>query len=270
MGKVQRQEQLLYEQLMENERLTLAKAMELLRVSESTVRRLFANLVADGRAIRNYGGIQRLPEGTLETYFYDQPPSANILKKQQIAQHAVRFVESGDTLYLDSGSTLLRFSIALAEQMENNTLSEITVITNAMSNVTVLQKCCRIILLGGEFQDSCTDLSGYLAENTLRSLRFSKCFLGSSGYDAGFGFSARDFTLARLNEIALTNAARSYVLMDSSKFGKTTMVSYSQNCPVGTLITEAPPPPAFAESLTLHGTAVEIAPPCAEPTAEAP
>ena len=40
------------------QKLSLAEAMELLGISESTARRMFSKLEADGVAIRTHGGIQ--------------------------------------------------------------------------------------------------------------------------------------------------------------------------------------------------------------------
>ena len=42
------------------QRLSVADAVELLGVSESTARRIFAKLEKDGRAIRTHGGIRSI------------------------------------------------------------------------------------------------------------------------------------------------------------------------------------------------------------------
>ena len=62
MKKIERQEQTVLRTLREKNTLTLAQVMELLDVSESTVRRLFVRLEERGVAIRRHGGIQLLRE----------------------------------------------------------------------------------------------------------------------------------------------------------------------------------------------------------------
>lgn len=61
MGKVKEQKLLILDWLQINNKLTLEDATELLSVSQSTVRRLFAGLEEDGRAICYHGGIQLIP-----------------------------------------------------------------------------------------------------------------------------------------------------------------------------------------------------------------
>ena len=75
----------------------------------------------------------------------------------------------------------------------------------------------------------------------LKSLSFNKCFLGADGYNPNFGFTAADFSSARLNEIALQNAEQRIILMDSGKFNATAVVSYSRNGHVNKLITDEQP-----------------------------
>ena len=260
MGKVQQQEQLIYEKLQECGKLSVMQARELLGVSDSTVRRFFFDLESDKKAIRNYGGIVQISSDCLSQYSYEQLEGKNAEQKQAIAEFAVNFVKSGDTVYIDSGTTLSRFSKMLSERIESreNKLDNITVITNSLSNLTIMQKHNRIILIGGEFREQRRDFCGYLAEETLKSLRFTKCFLGSDGYSPGFGFTTTDFLTARLNEIVLENSRQSFVLMDSSKFTSTAVVSYSKNCPVDILVTDSTPPKTAAEQLIIQKTEVKI------------
>jgi len=256
VGKVHRQEQLLYAKLKENGKLSVTEAKELLGVSDSTVRRFFSNLESSGKVIRNYGGIQ-MSADSLEQYSFERLEGKNAELKQAIAEHAIKFVENGDTIYIDSGTTLSRFSKLLSERLENG-LKNIIVVTNSLSNLTVLQKHSRIIFIGGEFREQRRDFCGYLAEEMLKSLRFSKCFLGSDGYIPGFGFTTTDFFTARLNETVLENSEKAFVLMDSSKFNSTAVVSYSKNRRVGALITDSAPPTAAAEQLVRQKTDVII------------
>lgn len=54
----QEREQELMTRLSLVQKLSLSEAMELLNVSESTARRMFAKLERDGFAIRTHGGVQ--------------------------------------------------------------------------------------------------------------------------------------------------------------------------------------------------------------------
>ncbi|NMA23838.1 MAG: DeoR/GlpR transcriptional regulator [Spirochaetales bacterium] len=227
MGKVAAQQNIIFEWLQRKGQISLHEAIELLGVSESTVRRLFIGLEKNGRALRTYGGLQYIPDRQIE-YSYDAVESRNVDKKQAIASCAVSFVENGATIYMDSGSTLSQFGGALASRLENGKLSNITIFTNSLINLHRLQKYGKILLIGGEFRENRKDFCGYLAEETLQNLHFSQCFLGSDGFNPSLGFTTTDFFTARLNEIVLNNSLESYVLMDSTKFSTSAIVSYTK------------------------------------------
>ena len=106
MKKTERQEQLLLEQLGHRHTLTLAEAKTLLGVSESTARRLFIRLESSGAAVRRYGGIQLLQESPAADYLYEQVEGQYAAQKRQIGRCAAEMIESGDVLYLDSGTTM--------------------------------------------------------------------------------------------------------------------------------------------------------------------
>jgi DeoR family fructose operon transcriptional repressor len=258
MGKFQQQEQLLYDQLKKTGKITLAQATTLLGCSVSTVRRYFLDMQASGRAIRYHGGIQLIPNGP-DSYSFERLEVVNIRQKQAIAAFAVHLPENGDTVYVDSGTTLLRFSELLAERLQSGELSGVTVVTNSLSNLNVLKQDARPVLIGGEFRENRRDFCGYLAEEMLKSLRFSKCFLGSEGYDPSFGFTTSDFSAARLNEIVLDNTERSYILMDSTKFEAAATVSFSRNRAVHMLITDAAPSRSIVKSLLHQNISLQIA-----------
>ena len=68
------------EQLRHKNTMTLAQAMELLGVSESTVRRLFIRLENSGAAMRRYGGIQLLHDSIAVDYQYEQVEEQYVLQ----------------------------------------------------------------------------------------------------------------------------------------------------------------------------------------------
>lgn len=257
MGKVQEHERQLLDKLKTVGRLSLTDAINLLNVSESTARRLFIRLEKDGHVIRNYGGIQYFCEPNMN-YSFDQLESQNVAQKQAIAAYAVLLVENNDTIYIDSGTTLSHFSALLNTRIDTDALQNVTIFTNSLINLNTLQKQAHLHLIGGEYRQNRKDFCGYLTEETLKSLRFTKCFLGSDGYRPSFGFTTTDFHTARLNEIVLKNSQQSFVLMDSSKFDTSALVSYTRLHTVGLLITDRELPDQIQDSLALQGTAVHI------------
>lgn len=256
MKKVERQEGLLLEQLKMKKRLSLSEAIDLLKVSESTVRRLFIRLENGGFAIRSYGGIQLVGNHPIMDYSYDQVEGRSVEQKKMIGERAALLPESGDMLYLDSGTTMAHLCAAMAGRIERKELSGVTVFTNSLVNLELLYKYVPVSLIGGEYRASRKDFCGYMAEEAVKNLHFTKCFLGADGYHLHHGFTATDFQTARLNELAIRNTDRRLVLMDSSKFTVTSVVSYSRNQLIHTLITDRLPEEALIRRLSEQGTEI--------------
>lgn len=226
--------------LSEYKKISVAEAMQLLDISESTVRRLFIRLEENGKVIRNHGGIQQLPDTFLD-YSYEASAQQYSEQKRSIAQKAIELVESEDILFLDSGTTVAQFSLALAQRIESGLLHDISVFTNSLINLNHLNKFAKVSIIGGNYRDYRKDFCGYIAEETLKNLYFTKCFLGADGYSAESGFTSKEFNTARINELVLTNSKKRYILIDASKFNSTAIVSYSKNLRVDAVVVDTIP-----------------------------
>lgn len=259
MKKIELQEQAIMEFLQVTKKASVADIIHLLQVSESTVRRLFNRLESKGCVLRCYGGIQLLSGGDSD-YLYEQVETRNIEKKMEIANSAISEIEGGDIVYLDSGTTLAHFSMALSRKLERKELQNITIFTNSLINLHILQDQITINLIGGEYRKHRKDFCGYIAEETVKTLHFTKCFLGADGYNVQNGFTATDFHTARLAEIALNSSEQHYILMDSSKFSTPAFVSYSQKCHIDVVYTDALPESTVLSQMERDGIRVKVVP----------
>ena len=124
------------------------------------------------------------------------------------------------------------------------------IFTNSLVNLNLLKRH-DVTLIGGKFRDLRKDFHGYTAEEALKSLHFNKCFLGADAYSAQNGFTTTDFSTARLNELVLERSEEKYVLMDSSKFFLSSIVSYSRRISPDKIITEAYPDQSYPETQDL-------------------
>ena len=258
MTKTERYEHLILEQLRQDGRITVQRAMELLGVSESTVRRAFRRLWESEQVVQVYGGIG-LPAPQLAQYSFEAVKGQAIEEKQRIARRALEYVHDGDLIFLDSGTTLMQFASVLTEAIDEGRLRDLTVFTNSLANLKLLGERTRVNLIGGEYRKARQDFCGYLAEETVRSLHFLRCFLGTDGYLPGSGFTTTDFLTARLNELVLSCSSQRIVLADSSKFCTPAVVCYSRRQTVDLLITDRLPDETARASLEAAGTVLEVA-----------
>lgn len=235
--KTEKYEHLLKNTLLTQESLSTEGAAELLGVSVSTARRLFLNLQESGDAIRCFGGICRR-EGD---YSFDALNTASANEKLKIGNFAFSILPESGAIYLDGGTTVARLATSIAEAGGRKD----PIFTNSLVNLNLLSSCCDVQIIGGRYRENRRDFCGFLAEESVKRLHFSACFLGADALDMENGFSATDFDTAKLNSTVLGCSDLRCVLIDSSKFGKTAFVKYATTDMVTHIITDAPPKKPF-------------------------
>ena len=232
----QNREQELLARLSLVQKLSLSEAMELLQISESTARRLFARLEQDGRAIRTHGGVQCINHA-IAAYSFEDGEKINIDKKTAIAREACKHLEDGDVIFCDSGTTIQCFCAELIRRLQTEQL-KIVVCTNSLANLELLSPYLPVKLVGGEYRANRKDFCGYMTEQALRGLYFSKSFVGADGCAQGKQFTTTDYETARMNQIAIENSEKCFMLVDSSKFATMAHVAYTPVQTLDTIITD--------------------------------
>ena len=229
-------EQQLMARLSVVQKLSLSEAMELLNVSESTARRMFAKLEQEGVAIRTHGGVQSVG-GAMTMYSFEYGARTNIERKTAIARRAVQYLEDGDVVFCDSGTTIQCLCAELVNRIRDDKL-KIKLYTNSLANLELLAPHMQVNLVGGEYRAYRKDFCGYLTEQALQGLRFTKSFVGADGCVGEGQFTTTDFDTARMNQIAMRNSEKTFMLADSSKFENSSHVAYASIENLHTVITD--------------------------------
>ena len=219
------------------QKLTLAEAMELLHISESTARRLFAKLEKDGFALRTHGGIQMVNHA-MTLYSFEYGARTNMEKKTAIAREAVSLLEDGDVVFCDSGTTIQCMCAQLIYRLQKEKLN-IKLYTNSLANLELLSPHMQVNLVGGEYRANRKDFCGYLTEQALTGVFFTKSFVGADGCVDGTTFTTTDFETARMNQVAMRNSEQTIMLVDSSKFQIACHVSYVPADSLHTIVTDS-------------------------------
>ena len=147
----------------------------------------------------------------------------NYETKLAIAQRAASLVESGDTIFIEAGSSNALFARELGKR------SGIRIVTNNVFIARTLKESdLDVVLLGGVYQHESECVVGNLARMGLASLNFSKMFIGVDGYTEEHGFTCADMMRAEVAAAAIEKDPEVFVLTDSPKFGRIALV---QMCP---------------------------------------
>lgn len=237
MKKTIAQETVLLKELQMSGGVTLKEAMDKLGLSAATVRRLFVRMEQKGYGIRSHGKIS-IPDSTYSFYSYEASEELYVKEKKAIAKKAVSLINDGETLFLDSGTTVCLFSMALAEALRQKTVKNLRVFTNSYMIINILNGCTEVNLIGGTFRPNRKDFCGYITEKTIKDCHFNKCILGTDGYHEHVGFTTTDFDSAKICEVAIDNSDNVLILMDSHKYGKAALVAFSCGGNVSLLVSD--------------------------------
>lgn len=209
---------------------------ENLRVSDMTVRRDLRQLAKDGEVRLVHGGAT-LTHGTLRTSDFVARAGVSSDAKSIVARRALSFVDVGDTIALDAGTT----AYALAEALDPD--QPLTVVTNS---VPVLQLSLSrtnfgVLVLGGDVAVESQALVGPLSVQAAESLRVRTLFLGAAAVDARGVYV--DTGVERPTKRAMMAMAdRVVLLVDSSKFGASAPVRLCELKDVDFVISDEEPP----------------------------
>ena len=237
MGKGDNREIILLEELKKRQRLDVGEAQELLKVSEATLRRLFARLETEQKLLRIHGGIQAVPQ-LMKSYSFLESARRNTEFKSLIGKIAVAYVNDGDRIFLDAGTTVLSMAEELCLPLRMGVLKKLTVVTNSLSLVNSVAAYCETILIGGRIRPDRNDVCGPIACENLRKYHFDKVFFGVDGIAADGRLMTTDQETAAVNAAFLELADRRIVLADGDKFDRTSFVTFSTLTQVDQVITD--------------------------------
>jgi DeoR/GlpR family transcriptional regulator of sugar metabolism len=233
--------------LQSHKQISLQKAVSLLNVSESTVRRLFQRIEAEGLATRLHGSLKITDSNS--AYRYELNDSLNYKEKEAIGLLAARLVSDYDVIYIDWGTTVTHFCRALTHSLAAGEVHDVKVFTNSLVNVNLLYRFCSVFLLGGQYQEEKKCLTGYLTEETLKTLHFNKCFMCADGFRSMVGFTYYDFDVARIASYVQNNSNTSIMLLDHTKYDDMATVSINNGRRFDFVVTDRALPNMLSEEV---------------------
>ena len=203
--------------------MSVADLMEALGASESTVRRDLQELHRSGQVRRVRGGAARVaPADFVRT---DQPftgrQTEHIEEKRAIGAYAAALIKPDDFVFIDGGTTTECVVDAITE-------IDATYLTNSLPHAQkLLAKGCRTLLPGGEVKPVTQVLVGAETVNHIRRYHFTKGFWGTNAAGLDSGFTTPEYAEAAVKQISIEQTVCPYVVCDSSKFSKVSLVTFA-------------------------------------------
>lgn len=203
----------------ENGEVTVAELAKRLNVSLLTVRRDLQYLEDEAFLERFYGGAKR--GANLKE---EEVKSEVDVCREGIARYAASLVEDGDSIFINTSSTVLR----MIKYIKSRNVTVITNNGNAISGVHPPN--VSIILTGGELRHRKGAMVGDFAIGSLSKVTAKKSFIGCSGVSLESGMTTEAANEVNINEMMFSRVTdRAFILADHQKIGKN---SSFVSCPV--------------------------------------
>ncbi|MFW5976724.1 MAG: DeoR/GlpR family DNA-binding transcription regulator [Bacillota bacterium] len=206
-------------------------------VSGMTLRRDLNYLENEGHIVRIWGGAKSIDHLTeSEEEKYSSRETENIEAKLKIANKAIQLIETGRSIFIDSGTT----TMCLAEAMPDKDLSIITSGPNIGMEI-IKKNNPSVTLIGGQLNRNNISISGPNAVNFIENINIDIAFMGTSGFSLDSGFTSGNFNECQLKSNIINKARKVIMLMYISKIDKNMPFTFASIEEIDIIVSEKDP-----------------------------
>ncbi len=213
------------------------------QVSVNTVRRDLNELLERGHIRKVYGGVSAKTENA------PLPMSVrsfcNSSAKEEIGRMAATLVDDGDTVFLDSGSTVVCMIPHLAQK------HKITIVTHSLSAMYEASKypSLQTIALGGLFNHSTSSYVGISALEALAGITTTAAYMAATGVTLEHGLTNTTFFEAEIKRRVVQCSRKVVLLADHSKFGYTSPITFYNFEDLHAVVTDRQPEEDYLDTI---------------------
>lgn len=237
MSKKQRLQEI-KDYLIHHSELTVDEACDIFKASPATIRRDFNFLIEKRKVEKAWGGITRL-DGTEQdtsmlTVAHRQTLFAN--EKNKIAERAASFIQDGDTIIIDGGTTTFFLTNYIAQK-------KIRVITNSILIAYQIDKDrnknygAEVFVTGGLIYPDSGLLVGPQAISNIKQYHANLAFLSVGGIQCEQATNSNQLVVETERAI-IEQSERVIMLADHSKLGKRSMCQICTINEIDVLVTD--------------------------------
>jgi DeoR family fructose operon transcriptional repressor len=183
-------------------------------VSKATARRDLKILSERNMVRLTRGGALSLASGTTYDPPYSVKKGINHEEKKRIGQYAADLVKDGETLVLDSGSTVVELARALRNGRQVMVATNDLVVGYELANT----KGIDLTFIGGAIRKNFYMSHGHFAQSTLSQINSDKVFLGLDAISLAKGCMVTNTEELVVKKLMLASAKQKIVVCDHTKF----------------------------------------------------
>ena len=210
--------------LAEKGAVTISEIASRFHITPATARKDLKELEAAGLAVRYHGGARF----QVQNEFKEGPPLQrrlcdNITKKDALCRAALQLVRPGDSVILDSGSTIY----LLAQKLVN--IPHIVVVTSSLPVATLMvEHNIRVMVIGGEIFEADCSVGGPWVDACLNNVNTDIAFIGATNIRNPLGPEVENLTAGKVKHAMMQHAKIKYQLADSSKVFSSSLLAFSR------------------------------------------
>lgn len=232
--------------------MAIKELSERLQVSEMTVRRDLIKMEQEGLVKRCFGGVSlasdQLMAQTIPVRAANMPAA-----KRRMAALANDLIEDGESVLLDSGTTILELAKLLAQKDVCIATSSLMIAMNAGGGKAVVH------LSGGELDHGFQTLTGPRAVSFYETINCKYAFVSAGGVSLKRGLTEFTTDAAALKQTMLAHSKIRVLLADSTKLETIQMFRAARLEDIDILITDQMPPEDYVRFLDDNGIELLVA-----------
>jgi DeoR family fructose operon transcriptional repressor len=249
MNAIRRYEKIM-EVLLANKEVTVLELSEQLQVSGKTIREDLGKLEEQKLLMRVHGGAMLAQSDQLGILSTREANIKHKAEKMEIAARALQYIQPGDVIALDGGSTILE----IARRLDNQPL---TVITNDLFVISelIVKDQIRLVVPGGYRVRNI--LAGDEAVAYIRHLNVKKAFVSATALHLEYGLSIYTGELLAFKRAMVESAQTTYAVIDHYKFGQSALHTFAKLADIDVIITDEGLSDEMADTYKQAGTVID-------------
>ena len=231
--------------------ITVNDLCERFSVSPATIRNDLHDLEASQLIERTHGGAISCRKAIYEPDT-NQKSVQQVREKELIAKAALKHIQPGDAIALDTGTTTYQLARRLGG------FDRLTVVTYDLQIAAWLESNTNvsIIMAGGLVRRNFHCTGGQTAIETLSRLHVDKLFIAANAVSTEY-LSTPSMEMASIKSTLIKAADKVILLADSTKLNRKSFVRFADIEQIHTLITDKYAEPEFVAKLLEKGVRVE-------------
>lgn len=239
--------------LYNKERVEVDALAEKFDVSQETIRRDLTSLAERGLLRKVHGGAVRFQTAQEDTFTLRS--QVNHAAKSRVGEYAAQFINDGDSLFMNAGTTTAVFTEHLIDKQH------LTVVTNCARIAEMLwsyDQDHKIFLLGGQYNGTDTETNGSLVLQQIGLFRCDHAVITLGAVDVDGGLMEYRVEAADVIRAMIEQAQTATAIVDSSKLHRSALFKIGELSVVTRIVTDSLPSPELIQAIVEAGVELHV------------